>query len=147
MEIRAAKSQDTADMIGLLKHLFEIEADFEFNPAKHYSGLTEIINSPDCCAIVAINEHQTIVGMCMAQCVISTATGKKSAWLEDLIVTPSYRGEGIGKHLVKHTQEWAEQQGCNRIQLVYDLENYPAIEFYKNQDFKQTQLGVFSKKI
>ncbi len=147
MSIRTAESNDIPQMIQLLKLLFEIEADFEFNPAKHQAALTAIIDDDSCGALVATDENQTVVGMCMAQWVISTATGKKSAWMEDLVVLPEYRSCGVGKQLIEAIQQWAIDQGCNRIQLVYDLDNLPAIGFYQNQGFNSTRLGVFSKPI
>ncbi|GAB6069211.1 GNAT family N-acetyltransferase [Thiomicrorhabdus hydrogeniphila] len=147
MKIRAAERKDIPEMIQLLKDLFEIEVDFEFSPEKHHAGLSAIIMDKNCGAVVAENDHKNIVGMCMAQWVISTATGQKSAWMEDLIVAHEYRGKGIGKQLIESIQGWAIEQGCNRIQLVYDLANQPAITFYEKAKFNHTQLGVFSKPL
>ena len=147
MEIRAAEYRDIPDMIQLLKQLFEIEVDFNFSPDKHRAGLSAIIQDNNCGAFVAENDNKNIVGMCMAQWVISTATGQKSAWMEDLIVTHEYRGKGIGNQLIESIQTWAIAQGCNRIQLVYDLANQPAITFYEKAKFNHTQLGVFSKPL
>lgn len=147
MKIRAAELTDIDAMTGLLRLLFEIEADFEFNPAKHQLAFNDIINDKHCAAFVAINTQQQVIGMCLAQWVISTATGKKSAWVEDMIIHPEYRRKGIGQNLIHVIQKWARLQGCNRMQLAYDIHNQPAIEFYQNLDFNPTQLGIFTKPI
>ncbi|WP_040725500.1 GNAT family N-acetyltransferase [Thiomicrorhabdus sp. Kp2] len=144
---RQAKLSDLASLINLLEILFSIEEDFEFNPSHHKKALTNIITNIDCCCMVATNTEKEVIGMCCAQWVYSTASGQKSAWLEDMVIAPQHQNRGIGKQLIEATQNWALKQGCNRIQLVYDLANQPAIEFYKKGNFNQTQLGVFSKPL
>ncbi|WP_321324007.1 GNAT family N-acetyltransferase [Thiomicrorhabdus sp.] len=147
MKIRPAECKDIPDMIQLLKVLFEIEVDFEFSPEKHHAGLSAVIQDQNCGAFVALSDNEKLVGMCTAQWVISTATGQKSAWMEDLIVANKYRGNGVGHQLIEAIQRWAIEQGCNRIQLVYDLANQPAIEFYEKRNFNHTKLGVFTKPL
>jgi len=147
MKTRQAKLCDINEMTSLLKLLFEIEADFEFDSKKHQQALSSIIKNKHCGAFVAVNNQQKVIGMCSVQWVISSATGKKSAWAEDMVVTPEYQGSGIGQALITAVEEWAVNQGCNRIQLVYDIHNQPAISFYKKQKFNSTQLSVFSKNL
>ncbi|QKI90148.1 GNAT family N-acetyltransferase [Thiomicrorhabdus xiamenensis] len=146
ISIQHAQRQNIAQMTELLRILFSIEADFEFAPEKHRSALQKIIEQPDCGALVALDGDE-LIGMCTAQWVYSTATGQKSAWIEDVIVHPEYQGKGIGTQLMNALKEWCRENGCNRMQLVYDLENRPAIDFYRNQGFTNTRLGVFSKAI
>ena len=144
---RQAKLSDLETLINLLEMLFSIEEDFTFNPANHKKALTNIINHSDCCCMVAIDVNNEVIGMCCAQWVYSTASGQKSAWLEDLIINHQYQGYGIGKQLIETVQTWAIEQGCNRIQLAYDLANQPAIKFYEKGKFNHTQLGIFTKNL
>lgn len=147
MHIRDANLNDLLDMTALLKQLFDIEEDFEFDPKKHQMALRHIINDPHCGCKVAEKQNGKVIGMCTAQWVYSTATGNQSAWIEDLVVSESQRNQKVGQQLLKHITQWAQQQGCGRIQLVYDLNNRPAINFYQKHDFNKSQLGVFSKAI
>uniref|UniRef100_Q31FY7 Acetyltransferase, GNAT family n=1 Tax=Hydrogenovibrio crunogenus (strain DSM 25203 / XCL-2) TaxID=317025 RepID=Q31FY7_HYDCU len=144
MFIRNADQNDLTAITSLLEQLFSIEADFDFDAEKHQAALTHIIQETDCACIVAANNQNQVIGVCTAQWVYSTATGNKSAWIEDMVIDQAYRGQGIGQKLLNHIIEWCQQAGCGRAQLVYDLENTAAIEFYRKQDFKKTQLGVFS---
>lgn len=144
--IQPAKIQHLDELVALLKLLFSKEADFDFAPVKHTKALKQIIEDEHCGCYVAL-QNRKVIGMCTAQWVFSTATGEKSAWLEDLVVTDQSQGQGIGKKLLTAIEDWATQQGCNRVQLVYDLHNQPAISFYQKRGFQTTQLGVFSKPI
>ncbi|WP_130536658.1 GNAT family N-acetyltransferase [Thiomicrorhabdus indica] len=146
IKIRPAETNDIADMVNLLKLLFSIEADFNFSSINTAQGLKEIINDDNRYALVACSGDK-IIGMCTAQWVYSTATGGKSAWVEDVVIHSDFRKKGIGKSMMAELQKWCVKNGCNRIQLVYDLDNHSAIEFYQSQDFLNTRLGVFSKLV
>lgn len=147
MHIRDATLADLPAMVGLLEQLFTIEADFQFDAEKHQAAFKEIIKDTHCGCKVAENNQGKVIGMCTAQWVYSTATGNKSAWMEDLVVEEGYRGQKVGEQLLEHITQWCKTQGCGRLQLVYDLNNAPAIGFYQKHQFNKTQLGVFTKLI
>ncbi len=71
-----------------------------------------------------------IVGMSLNYIRYSTWKGAV-LYLEDLIVTESYRGKGIGKALFQHTLQYASQNGYQRLQWQVLDWNQPAIDFYK----------------
>jgi len=52
-------------------------------------------------------------------------------YLEDLIVTESFRGQGIGKLLFDHTMEEARVLGVSGVMWQVLDWNQPAIDFYK----------------
>ncbi|WP_319380158.1 GNAT family N-acetyltransferase [Thiomicrorhabdus sp.] len=144
--IQPARPEDIPSMVELLKVLFAIEADFSFDPVKHRNAFAHIVASSDCSAMLAVEDGK-VIGMCTAQWVYSTATGQKSAWIEDVVVHPQCQGKGVGKRLMSAITQWCQNQGCNRLQLVYDLQNDAAIHFYRKQGFSETRLGVFTKPV
>jgi len=62
----------------------------------------------------------------------STWLGKSGIYLEDLYVTPSARGHGLGKALLKHLAHIAVARGCGRLEWSVLDWNEPAIGFYKS---------------
>ncbi|AZR81331.1 GNAT family N-acetyltransferase [Thiomicrospira sp. S5] len=140
-QIRQASFQDIPEMVVLLKSLFALEADFDFDIDKQVKGIGFIIENKDCCYLVAESNNH-VIGICSAQWVYSTSEGAKSAWIEDLIVHPTHQGKGIGKLLLNAILDWCEQQGCTRAQLVYDKDNTNAIAFYEKAGWQMTNLGV-----
>lgn len=61
----------------------------------------------------------------------STWEGRPGIYLEDLFVRPAFRGNGIGKALLKHLAAIAVKEGWTRfVWQVLDW-NTPAIEFYE----------------
>ncbi|HYH05102.1 MAG TPA: GNAT family N-acetyltransferase, partial [Bacillota bacterium] len=91
------------------------------------------------CVLVAETEG-SIAGMVTAQLVVSTAEGAYSGWIEDMVLFPEYRQQGIGHLLLQAIETWCYQNGAVRVQLLADRENRPALEFYSKNGWQQTQL-------
>jgi GNAT superfamily N-acetyltransferase len=75
--------------------------------------------------------NQQIVGLSLFYYRYSTWKGK-GLYLEDLIVTKSYRGKGIGKDLLKETAKYALKANCTAMYWQVLDWNAPAIDFYQN---------------
>ena len=61
----------------------------------------------------------------------STWLGSRGLFLEDLYVTPDFRGAGAGKALLKHLARIAVREGCGRFEWNVLDWNQPAIDFYE----------------
>jgi GNAT superfamily N-acetyltransferase len=61
----------------------------------------------------------------------STWLGRKGIYLEDLYVSPAFRGKGAGKALLQHLAALAVEQNCGRLEWSVLDWNTPAIEFYQ----------------
>ena len=59
------------------------------------------------------------------------AHGHAGIHLEDLFVTPSLRGKGIGRALISRVAAIAVEEGCPRLQWDVLEWNTPAIGFYQ----------------
>jgi len=62
----------------------------------------------------------------------STWLGKHGLYLEDLYVSPEFRGTGAGKALLKHLAQLAVSKNCGRFEWSVLDWNEPAIGFYKS---------------
>jgi ribosomal protein S18 acetylase RimI-like enzyme len=61
----------------------------------------------------------------------STWEGKAGIYLEDLYVSPSTRGLGVGKLLFEKLAELGESRGCARIDWTVLWSNLSALNFYE----------------
>jgi len=61
----------------------------------------------------------------------STWLGKHGLYLEDLFVSPEFRGLGAGKALLKHLAKIAVAKNCGRFEWSVLDWNEPAIKFYQ----------------
>jgi len=60
----------------------------------------------------------------------STFLGRAGIYLEDLYISPEYRGNGLGKALIKKLAHIAVEQGCGRLEWWCLDWNKPSIDFY-----------------
>jgi GNAT superfamily N-acetyltransferase len=79
--------------------------------------------------IVAENEGQ-VVGISLYYFRYSTWKGKR-LYLEDLVVTESMRGKGLGEKLLEATIDMARQTQCSGLMWQVLDWNTPAIKFYE----------------
>lgn len=143
--IRPAADADLDHLVALLKVLFAIEEDFEFDEALQHRGLEMMLANPQGCVLVA-EERGRVIGMCTGQLTISTAEGGVVALVEDVVVDPACQGRGTGRRLLEALGEWAAIRGATRLQLLADRDNQPALDFYAKLGWQGTKLICLRKK-
>jgi ribosomal protein S18 acetylase RimI-like enzyme len=144
--IRTATPSDIPQLLELLKELFTIEEDFDFDQEKQTLGLDLLLKSEkDCILVAQLLNDDKVLGMCTVQTLISTAEGGMVGLLEDLIVDADFRNQGIAAKLVAEAVYWAECRGLKRLQLLADKNNLTALNFYQKQGWQATQLSCLRK--
>ncbi len=145
-KIGTAQQTEILRLIELLRDLFGVEADFAADAVRQRRGLEMLLaaaaQGERVTVAVARDEHGLAIGMASAQLVISTAEGALSAWIEDVVVHPDSRGQGVGRLLLDHLLAWAKARGATRAQLIADKENGSAGMFYDGHGWQSTQLMV-----
>lgn len=137
--LRQARHEDLSGLTALLRLLFTLEEDFNFDDAKQRRGLLLMLNNDRGCILVA-EEAGQVVGMCTGQLVVSTAEGGPAALVEDVVVAPAYQGHGTGRALIQAMVDWAREQGATRLQLLADRNNESALSFYEHLGWRTTAL-------
>jgi ribosomal protein S18 acetylase RimI-like enzyme len=59
----------------------------------------------------------------------------KFAYVEELAISPEFRGMGVGRALMTRAIEWAKQQNFPGLTLETQNNNVPACEFYEKCGF------------
>jgi len=101
--------------------------------------------SPSPVAVAWVAEYDSkVIGM--AICYLRYSTWKGTMlYLEDLIVTQSYRGKGMGKALLEQCFSYARENKYPRVLWQVLDWNTPAIDFYKkyNAQFDAAWLNAW----
>lgn len=145
VEIRCATTADLSGMTGLLCELFSIETDFTPDVRLQRQGLANLMKDQNANLLVAVVKSE-IVGMCTLQQLVSTAEGGIVGIVEDLVITESYRGSGIGGMLLDRIEEIAQRKHMRRLQLLTDIENEDALHFYDKHGWEKLHLIAMRKK-
>jgi GNAT superfamily N-acetyltransferase len=61
----------------------------------------------------------------------------RHAWLYDLVVDESRRGNGYGTDLVEFVEQWADDRGCESVALASPLEKDRVHECYEGQGYEK----------
>ncbi len=131
MTLRAGKQEDLPQALDLIREL----AAFERSPDAIETTLEEMIRDgfgeQPVFEFFIAEENEKIVGLALYFYSYSTWKGK-CLYLEDLIVTQSHRGKGIGKKLFDKIMEKAQETGARRVVWQVLDWNEPAIAFYQS---------------
>jgi len=133
--IRSGKKSDLPRVLELIKELAEYER-----------AASEVINTVEMLeqdgfgpnpiyGFFVAEDGRKIVGLSLYYWRYSTWKGKR-LWLEDIIVTQSERGRGIGKMLFDRTMQHTIDEKCSGMMWQVLDWNEPAINFYKKYGAK-----------
>jgi len=133
--IRPALKEDLEPMMELIREL----AFYEKAPEEVTVTLEEFKDAgfgknPVYTSFVALSENK-IIGLALLYIRYSTWKGRR-AYLEDLIVTESFRGKGIGKMLFDACLLETHQKGYNGMTWQVLEWNEPAINFYRKYPYR-----------
>jgi GNAT superfamily N-acetyltransferase len=129
--LRKGRAEDLPQVLDLIKEL----ALYEKAPQEVENTVEQMLidgfgENPIYYFFVAEAANGSIVGISLYYFRYSTWKGRR-LYLEDLIVTESHRGAGLGKLLFEATIEEAKATRCNgMVWQVLDW-NEPAIQFYQ----------------
>lgn len=138
--IEKATTKDLPAMAGLLKFLFTLEEDFSPDKKKQMSGIEAILKQPEFGSIFVLKQDGETIGMTSILFTISTAMGGKVGILEDMVIHPHYRGQGMGGELIAKAIGEAKKAGCLRLTLLTDKTNINAQRFYLRHDFNESAM-------
>ncbi|HHJ4219753.1 TPA: GNAT family N-acetyltransferase [Raoultella ornithinolytica] len=79
---------------------------------------------------IIAEENDTFVGMVNFVYHRSTWTKDDYCYLQDLFVSSSMRGKGVGKSLIEEVYKIAQNDGCSRVYWLTQENNYSARRLY-----------------
>ncbi|MQA76078.1 MAG: GNAT family N-acetyltransferase [Solirubrobacterales bacterium] len=78
-------------------------------------------------------------GLAQLQLLPSIWTGKLDAYLQELYVAPSKRGQGLGRDLLEEAMRIAREAGATRIELGTSEDDTTAIALYESRGFSNRE--------
>jgi len=131
MTIRPATPSDVPTILAFIRELALYEREPDAVLATEADLLRDGFGpSPRFWALIAEHENQP-AGFALYFTSYSTWRGHHGIRLEDLYVTPTLRGQGIGKALLARLAQIAIEQGCPRLEWDVLDWNAPAIAVYE----------------
>jgi GNAT superfamily N-acetyltransferase len=151
IEIRAALPGEEAAIVTLYEWLFAPPGSRPgaWDERRAVVALRQAIDSHDACVLVAAKTRQTddppapggeaekaggtFVGLCTAYQDLHSVRFGYRVWVEDLVVDPDRRSEGIGARLLGSARDWARERGATHLELDSGEARTDAHRFYERE--------------
>lgn len=91
-----------------------------------------------------IMKDEQIAGMLTVGIYYSPTGGK--AWIEDVVVDETFRGQGLSKQLVAHAIEFVKSQQIPLLMLTSNPKRITANKLYQAMGFERKETNVYRMK-
>jgi AraC family transcriptional regulator of adaptative response/methylated-DNA-[protein]-cysteine methyltransferase len=136
----AARPEDLPQLVELLGILFAQERDFSPDAAKQARGLRLVLDNAAVGRIYVAREGARVLGSVMILRTVSTVEGGPAGLLEDFIVRPERRGQGLGARLLAYAIGQSRAAGLLRLTLLTDGGNADAQRLYERAGFTRSAM-------
>jgi GNAT superfamily N-acetyltransferase len=132
LRIDRATEADAPLIVVLIKALADYERMTADVVADEAAVRESLFGSSPAADVVIARIGAEAVGFAVWFFTYSTFLGRRGLYLEDLFVKPEWRGRGIGRALLLHLADIANERGCGRMEWSVLNWNEPAIGFYRS---------------
>lgn len=89
-------------------------------------------------------KDKQIAGMITVGIYYSPTGGK--AWIEDVVIDETFRGQGLSKRLVDHAIKFVESQQIPLLMLTSNPKRIAANKLYQSMGFERKETNVYRMK-
>ena len=127
-------------MRSLLRQLNFHMPDAE-QPELSEAHLARVVASPDTILLIAKSDDGRIVGT-TTLAMFDTPTGRR-AWIEDVVVDDSARGQGLGERLTREAVRRADEAGADHVDLTSAPYREAANRLYPRVGFQKRTTNIY----
>ncbi|MCX5801296.1 MAG: GNAT family N-acetyltransferase [Candidatus Eisenbacteria bacterium] len=129
IEVRAGTVEDIPLLMSFIRSMAEYEK-LQVTATEHILQESLFGEHPAAYTLLAFVDGRP-VAYAVYFFTFATMAGKRSLWLDDLFVTPDFRGKGIATALMAYLADVAIQNKCGRFEWMVLEWNESAIGFYE----------------
>lgn len=111
------------------------------------AALAAALSDPSRALVLLAEDNGHPIGVAYLAFTWTLEHGGKSAWLEELYVTPTHRSTGIGTKLLEATLTEAKAQDCLAIDLEVETTHARAANLYRRTGFHPHTRSRWVKKL
>jgi GNAT superfamily N-acetyltransferase len=142
----AATAADVPTLLPWLQDFYAHER-IPFDPATSAATLRELFDNPAFGRIFVLVADGAEVGYAAVALGFSLEFGGRSAFLDELYVRPSSRGQGIGTLALRLLQDACRRLGARSLALEVDLENAGAEALYRREGFSTIGRQLMTRRL
>jgi GNAT superfamily N-acetyltransferase len=147
VNIYQAVTADLDDLFGLMRHMQNDDPWSEpFDENIVRKNLSELLHNPVFGVIYLARVDETTVGYLVICFDYSLEYRGKGAWIDELFVAASHRGQEIGTQLLDLAERVSREHHAQFLHLEVTHGN-PAIELYRRRGFVDHQRYLMTKRL
>jgi ribosomal protein S18 acetylase RimI-like enzyme len=135
LQVRLVTSGDESQIIEMLREFMVFEKADLLTDSEFKDMFKTVIGQPDKTLFLIAETEGRAVGMTTMVFRFSTWQGKPIVTIDDVYVREESRHCGVAVALLNFAFEVAKGRGCARVDLITEIDNYPAQELYKKMGF------------
>jgi GNAT superfamily N-acetyltransferase len=136
LQIRTALNSDLAPLLQLLRTQLQ-EHDIVLTPQALQTATQGLIADQTRGRILCAWLDDALIGVAVVSFLWTLEHGGPAAWLDEVYVDPSRRGDGIGRQLVEAAMQVARDNGCIALDLEVDAGHEAAERLYERMKFRR----------
>ena len=136
LEIQTAQPADLAPVLQLLRTQLE-EHGVVLTGQALQRATQRLIEDHALGRILTARLEGELVGVAVISFLWTLEHGGPAAWLDEVYVVPSRRGDGIGRKLVEAAMQVARDSGCIALDLEVDAGHEAAERLYERMGFRR----------
>ena len=136
LEIQTAQLSDLAPIVRLLNTQLQ-EHDIVLTDQALQRATQGLIDDHKLGRILTARLDGELAGVAVISFLWTLEHGGPAAWLDEVYVEPSRRGEGIGRKLVEAAMQVARDSGCIALDLEVDAGHEAAERLYERMEFRR----------
>lgn len=134
--IRPFTACDLEALLPLVEALHAGDGD-PFDPQRTRAALRMLLDYPEYGAVHVAAINDDIVGYIVGSLGLSIEAGGRFLLIDELYVTPAWRGHGLARALLASLLPYAHAHGCRVVELEVGWENDRARTWYERLGFEQ----------
>jgi GNAT superfamily N-acetyltransferase len=117
-------------------------------PSDHLRQAVErVLADPSLGCFLLACHGDEVIGVAYVSLMWSMEHAGRCAWLEELYVSPPYRGRGAGRSLLRSALQKAVSLGCTAVDVEVDSNHARAESIYQREGFVSLSRNRWTKRL
>ncbi len=145
IEVEIAAPSAARILLDLMEQ-FYAEERYPFERERARAALEPFLSDPKLGRTWLFKDGEVAVGYFVLTLGWSLEYGGRDAFVDELFVSPSHRGRGLGRRALEVIEEACRELGVQALHLEVEKEN-AAAELYRKSGFEEHHRRLMSKRI
>lgn len=146
--IRIARGGDARAILALMRPYYAADG-YPFQTTRARRVLTGFLRRPAWgrAWVATLGRPGGVVGYAVVTLGYSLEYGGRDAFVDEIVVSPGLRGQGLGRRLLVEAEAWCRRQGVAALHLEVERRHRGAIALYRGAGFSSSGRMLMTRRL